>query len=169
MFLAALTFLVLFHILPFSDPNNALWCAFITYLVIRGIALTSILPRFTTPRYYIGIGSTILDREAVIRAILSQTFGKRKLRLSSFYRTPEEEKGEREYLNAVAELRWGGTPATLVTVLKRIEKQAGRRPKEETKEVALDLDLVVADDEVLRPKDYERDYFKIGFRQLISS
>lgn len=88
------------------------------------------------------------------------------MRLSSFYTTEEDGKGEMIYLNSVAELRDNSSPETLTLRLKELEKKAGRRPKEETKEVALDLDLVVCDDRILRPKDFGKDYFRIGYLEL---
>lgn len=167
MLLAAVAFLVLFWTLPFADPNDALWCAFVSYLTIRGIALSLLLPRFTRPRYYIGIGSTQLEKEPDIRALLTDSFGRRNIRISSFYTTEEEGSKARTYLNSVAELRHTGTPATLVTKLKGLEKKAGRKPKEETDDVALDLDLVVLDDQILRPQDFGHTYFQIGFKELL--
>lgn len=166
MLLAAVAFLILFRTLPFPDPNDALWCAFITYLVIRGIALSLLLPKYLAQRYYIGIGSTLRDKESYIRGLLRVEFGRRKLRLSSFYTTEEDGKGEMIYLNSVAELRDNSSPETLTLRLKELEKKAGRRPKEETKEVALDLDLVVCDDRILRPKDFGKDYFRTGYLEL---
>ena len=166
MLSAALTFLLLFHILPFPDPNDALWCAIITYLVIRGIALTLILPRYSGQRCYIGVGSTRLDQEPRIRLLLEETFGKKRLRFAPFYLTPEADAGKRQYLNSVAELRHNGSPDEIIALLKATETRAGRRPKEETDEVALDLDLVVMDDRILRPRDYDRSYFRIGFDSL---
>lgn len=168
MLLAACAFLLLFKVLPFSDPNDALWCAFVSYLVIRGVALSFLLPYYTRPRYYISVGTTKLDTEEKIKDLLNSAFGRRRIRFSSFYTTEEVGGGGRTYLNSVAELRYAGTPATLNTLLKGLERAAGRKPKEETAEIALDLDLVVHDDRILRPRDYERAYFRQGFDELIS-
>ena len=163
MFVAVGVFFALNLTLPFQDPNNALWFAFVTYLLIRGVMLAIMLPRKLTPRYYIGVGSTLLNSEYKIRKLLTDHYGK-KIRLAPFYYTIDTKGTERKYLNTVAELHSDKEPQALQLELKGIEKQAGRVHGED--EVALDLDLVCRENEILRPSDYHRDYFRQGYKAL---
>jgi hypothetical protein len=36
-------------------------------------------------------------------------------------------------------------------------------------QVSIDLDLVIFDSRILRPKDFERHYFNIGYRELLAN
>ncbi len=166
MFIAVGVFFLLNTSLPFSDPNNALWCAFVTYLLIRGVILTMMLPRILMPRNYIGVGTTFLETEEKIRQLLTSKY-KNNIRLAPFYTTNDSNGSGREYLNTVAELRSSKAPELLRQELKDLEKKAGRGSKEQGDEVVLDLDLVSREDEVLRPKDYHQPYFQMGYKLLV--
>ena len=51
--------------------------------------------------------------------------------------------------------------------LKRYETEAGRTDEARRRgEVAVDIDIVMMDDAIVRPRDAAQDYFKIGFSQL---
>ena len=53
-------------------------------------------------------------------------------------------------------------------ILKRIEKENGRLPEDKEKGVVkLDIDLLMVDDEVLKPEDMERDFVKKGLEEDI--
>ena len=53
-------------------------------------------------------------------------------------------------------------------ILKRIEKENGRLPEDKEKGVVkLDIDLLMVDDEVLKPEDMERDFVKKGLEEEI--
>lgn len=63
------------------------------------------------------------------------------------------------FTNVILEGTYRGTKAELIKLLDALEAYAGRdRTKPEL--VALDADLIVWDDAVLKPRDLERPYFK---------
>lgn len=53
------------------------------------------------------------------------------------------------------------------SLLKSIERRAGRRPDDKTYEIVkLDIDLLLCDDRCLKPKDLERSFVKAGIAEL---
>lgn len=75
-----------------------------------------------------------------------------------------------DYTNTVAHGNHHGTLEELNTICKDIEVQLGRRhdlvDSAGAKIVEIDIDVVVADGAILRSKDYVRDYFMRGYRNL---
>lgn len=60
--------------------------------------------------------------------------------------------------------------AALVKFLKDWESLQGRtRVSSEEGVVPIDLDLVIFDSRILRPKDFERHYFNKGYRELLAN
>ncbi len=63
------------------------------------------------------------------------------------------------FINQLARFSSDVQPKEIEQQLKEIEHLAGRTPEEKALEVVrLDLDLLMADEEVLRPKDLQRDF-----------
>lgn len=51
--------------------------------------------------------------------------------------------------------------------LKKIEREAGRKPEDKEQEkVCLDIDLLLFDDHILKPEDLKRDYILLGLSEL---
>ena len=66
---------------------------------------------------------------------------------------------KRPFVNVLAVANHSSPTDEINAQLKDIEKRLGRTPEDKAKgKVVIDLDLVVADGEILRPKDFERDY-----------
>lgn len=88
-------------------------------------------------------------------------------RSSSVYETPDFYHRHPAYYNAVAE---GETPLgfdDLNNRLKKFELDCGRDAESRaTGIVPIDLDIVVFNGAVVRPTEFEREYFTIGYRQL---
>ncbi|MDO5035504.1 MAG: MATE family efflux transporter [Porphyromonas sp.] len=176
MIVAVVVFLGLFYIAPIrllngtADPIIHLWFAFLLYLAVRGVVFWIMADRLEgigkpfAQRYYVLVGSTHLDEEQQIRQALREEWGRRGV-LSPFYLTYENgaEEGGRQYINAVLQLQSGKSLEELRTDTKRIERAYGRRVGDKV-DVALDLDIVVCEGEVLRPADYETSYFQRGYR-----
>ena len=88
---------------------------------------------------------------------------------SSIYETPEIHGHGRPYMNAVVEGEVSLEPDEFNRMLKRYEEQNGRDAEARSRgEVPIDLDLVVADGDILRPRDYARSFFRIGYDQIKS-
>lgn len=121
-------------------------------------------------RVIVGIGSNAADREATVAracAILAARFS--DFRASSIYTTPAEGScaGAPDYCNAVALFSTDAECETLERFFKGMETDFGRTPECKTLGlVPLDIDVVVWDDCILRPRDMARDYMRIGLRQL---
>lgn len=93
--------------------------------------------------------------------------------VSEAYRTPEAYAQHTSaaalptYLNMVVSLRTRLGRDRLDVRLKKLETDAGRDEQCRLKgEVPLDLDIVIFDGEVIRRRDYESDFFRIGHSQI---
>lgn len=119
--------------------------------------------------YTISIGSNERPKEnmELARARLTELFP--GIRFSEeeeteplFFRRPNP------FSNQVARFRSDRSPGEVKSLLKAIERQAGRKPEEKAQEIVrLDIDLLTCDDAAYKPRDLERDYICRGLRQLI--
>lgn len=122
-------------------------------------------------RCIVSIGSNTSDRNEKIRhAIDLLKMRLERVSASDIYETPAEGScSQGTYLNVVVH---GHTPHPLQaveTMLKELEREMGRTPDGSARgEIAIDLDLVVWNDQILRPRDFERLYFNRGYRQLLA-
>ena len=72
--------------------------------------------------------------------------------------------GFREYINAVLSGYTLLTPLELDTKCKQFELEHGRTLEaRKAGNVAIDIDLVIYGNDILRPKDFAREFFKIGY------
>ena len=86
---------------------------------------------------------------------------------SAIYSTPSVSMGDDStYCNAVVSARSELSEAELSHRFKELEAQFGRRRDGDRHRVELDLDIVVAGDRVVRPRDFGRRYFRIGYQEL---
>lgn len=114
---------------------------------------------------YISIGSNISSGETQI----NQAFNFLReissgIVKSEIYSTPSVCCGDDSiYFNAVAKCEIGDI-TTVNQILKSYEVKAGRIKG--SKDVVIDLDIVIADDEIIRTKDFNQEYFQIGYRQI---
>ena len=102
---------------------------------------------------YIGLGSNVGDREAMLRAALEQLENLPQTALSkvsSFYETePLGATDQPWYLNAVAQLDTDLTPGQVMWNLQRVERALGRVRSERWGPRSIDLDLLLADQLVI--------------------
>lgn len=90
------------------------------------------------------------------------------MRASSIYETPEIHGLPRLYMNAVVVGNFSGDPDSLHEMCKIYEKENGRdEAARERGDVPIDLDIVMWNDEIIRPRDFSMEFFKIGYRQLM--
>ncbi|MDE6017685.1 MAG: 2-amino-4-hydroxy-6-hydroxymethyldihydropteridine diphosphokinase [Muribaculaceae bacterium] len=83
---------------------------------------------------------------------------------SHIYATPDCHGGFREYINAVLSGYTILTPLELDTKCKQFELEHGRTLEaRKAGNVAIDIDLVIYGNDILRPKDFAREFFKIGY------
>ena len=88
-------------------------------------------------------------------------------RSSHIYATPDCHGGVKEYLNAVACGSTFSSPQDLEQLCKRYEAACGRDEEmRKNGNVPIDIDLVIFDNRVLRPNDFKREFFKIGYGMI---
>lgn len=119
----------------------------------------------------ISVGSNTSDREVRVNGAIEHIRGfLSRCEVSSIYETEAFNGKDAPYLNAVVH---GFSPVNsinLVKFLKAWEEKEGRNHDEPSDgNVIIDLDLVIFDSRILRPKDFERHYFNIGYRELLSN
>ncbi|MDE6637868.1 MAG: 2-amino-4-hydroxy-6-hydroxymethyldihydropteridine diphosphokinase [Muribaculaceae bacterium] len=86
---------------------------------------------------------------------------------SHIYATPDCHGGYREYMNAVVKGITNLTPEHIEKQCKEFEIANGRDCKARAAgDVPLDIDLVIYEDVILRPKDFSREFFKIGYSSI---
>lgn len=89
---------------------------------------------------------------------------------SEIYSTPDFIGGGKEYYNAVVEFETEEDIEHLNKSLKAYERSQGRNNKmKQDGKVPIDIDIVVYDGSIVRPKDFHTKYFKIGYNQLEST
>jgi len=89
---------------------------------------------------------------------------------SGIYTTPAEGNSIGEYTNAVVSGTTEMDYDSLVVLTKALELEFGRDDICRSKGlVPLDVDIVVWDGEVKRPRDYRSSYFRIGISRLLDS
>jgi 2-amino-4-hydroxy-6-hydroxymethyldihydropteridine diphosphokinase len=104
-------------------------------------------------RCFIGLGSNTGDRIGFLRAAVTELRSMLDLevrKVSSCYETePVGKKNQRDFLNAVAELRTSLSPAMLLQRLKIVEQRLGRTATERWGPREIDLDLLFWGDQML--------------------
>ncbi|MDE6295020.1 MAG: 2-amino-4-hydroxy-6-hydroxymethyldihydropteridine diphosphokinase [Muribaculaceae bacterium] len=128
-------------------------------------------------RYILSIGTNQNPREEHLRravswlSLISETCF-----VSTPYTTAPIGKDEgnecKHYLNAVAVIEMDDdyTLTTVDRILKAYEAGAGRTAEARAEgRVPIDIDVVIYGDEVVRPKDFDRYFFKQGYEELVST
>ena len=115
-------------------------------------------------RYVISIGSNSADRDIQLaKAIDWLSSIAKSIKASSVYCTESINHVDNEYMNAVAVCESEHSHNDLNDMLKQYEINCGRCKESKLNGVIpIDLDIVIANDIILRPVDYNREYFKIG-------
>lgn len=170
MLVAVVLFFVVDFGLPLEDGNARLMTAFLLYLAARGFVQLLIglrLEGLGVPfsRHYIVLaGTTYSGVEArKVRELILETLPEARLTEAM---TSKDAKGSgRLYRNALLILDSREEPDVLARRMKELEERAGR-VRTPGGEVALDLDVVLCDDQVLRPADYAAPYFQSLYRRL---
>lgn len=103
----------------------------------------------------------------VTRAIACLDTHLRGLKSSGCYETKPLSGTGANYVNAVISGIYYGSLDELEHYCKNLEYTFGRDEQARAqKRVPLDVDIVIADNQVLRPLDYNYDYFQQGWRKL---
>ncbi|WP_304479094.1 2-amino-4-hydroxy-6-hydroxymethyldihydropteridine diphosphokinase [uncultured Muribaculum sp.] len=118
--------------------------------------------------FVVSIGSNVLEHEAMMsRTVkwLEEQFD--DVRVSEIYETPEYSRRYDPYFNCVASASTCMSLDDAVKLMKEWEMKCGRSLQSKiTGKVVIDLDIVIWNDSVVRPKELSRDYFLRGYRML---
>lgn len=119
----------------------------------------------------LSIGTNSADREwQMSQAIkrMKQLF--KKTVVSDIYEVPAHNGVDAPYLNAVLVATTSMALEETNGLLKQWEALCGRTPASKLQGVIpIDIDVVVWNDEVLRPVDYSRSYVSLGISRLLAS
>lgn len=170
MLVAVVLFFVVDFGLPLEDGNARLMTAFLLYLAARGFVQLLIglrLEGLGVPfsHHYIILAGTTYDEDRArsLRELILEALPEARLTEAM---TSEDAKGSgRLYRNALLILDSREEPDVLARRMKELEERAGR-VHTPGGEVALDLDVVLCDDRVLRPTDYTAPYFQSLYHRL---
>lgn len=118
----------------------------------------------------IGLGSNTPDREFQINQAIEYICGHlHKCSVSSVYESEAFNGKDKPYFNAVVHGYTPDSQENVVRMLKDWEKESGRTQEKSLEGVvAIDLDLVIWNEHIVRPKDFERHYFNRGYRELLA-
>jgi len=170
MLVAVVLFFVVDFGLPLEDGNARLMTAFLLYLAARGFVQLLIglrLEGLGVPfsHHYIILAGTTYDEDRArsLRELILEALPEARLTEAM---TSEDAKGSgRLYRNALLILDSREEPDVVARRMKELEERAGRIHTPGG-EVALDLDVVLCDDQVLRPADYAAPYFQSLYCRL---
>lgn len=117
----------------------------------------------------LSFGSNCGDRVANVGKAMEWACGiLQGCRMSHVYETPPVGHAGSNYMNSVAFGLFRGTVLDLDKLCKDYEIKSGRDAASRMRgEVPIDVDVVIADGKVVRPKDFAREFFQIGYRALI--
>lgn len=86
---------------------------------------------------------------------------------SEIYLTPSAGKSSGDYANCVVKGLYDGSVESLNTLCKNYELSEGRDSEcREKGRVPIDIDIVIADADILKPWDYRQEFFRKGFLSL---
>lgn len=116
----------------------------------------------------IAIGSNYGDREGnIIKAFKFLSATGEIVSRSGIYESPDFLGIGRGYLNAVVMLETSKSEEALNLSIKEFEKECGRDcGARERGEVCIDVDIVIYNNVIRRPKDYSASYFKKGYSEI---
>ena len=119
-------------------------------------------------RFVIGIGSNVSDKVDSIKdafawlSDISEDFI-----ASEIYITKALNGIDDDYANAVCSCSLDQSLQDFNLLLKQYEKSRGRTPESKiTGLIPIDLDIVIYNGEIVRQKDYIREYFQKGWKMI---
>ncbi len=114
----------------------------------------------------ISIGSNVDGKEDILPKVL-ESLCVNVIESTPPYMDPDDNDNERPYLNIVAVIETVMDYGETLAHFKQVEKDAGRTPADKTAgRVPLDIDIVIFNNDIIKPGDYRRPYFTHGYRLL---
>jgi 2-amino-4-hydroxy-6-hydroxymethyldihydropteridine diphosphokinase len=117
---------------------------------------------------YLGLGSNLGNRRANLEAALDALRALAPVRVSSFYLSePVGYADQPAFFNAVARIRWTGTPRELLSEVKGIERRLGRAPTFRNGPRVIDIDLLDVGGAVRRGPDPVLPHPRLAGRRFV--
>lgn len=114
-------------------------------------------------RAVISLGSNTADKEQKLRQAI-EMLGVKIVQSSGAYDDPIDNNPGHPYLNLIAQIETELEHDALREHFKELERRLGRDRLSDT--VAIDIDIVVFEDTVMRPTDFARPYFRTGYKLM---
>lgn len=121
-------------------------------------------------RYFLSLGSNLNNRERNIEEALDLLEGQglRKIQVSSLYETqPVEFQPQPWFLNLVVEVEAELEPESLLKLIKNIEQKMGRKPGIPKGPRLIDIDILLADDLVVKTSALEIPHPRMQERKFV--
>lgn len=119
----------------------------------------------------ISIGSNCGDKRENVVSALRWIDSSDRMSLcasSEIYETPEIHGRDVTYMNAVASLNTTMELDELITLFKAYELSSGRDQLSRLEDrVPIDIDVVMWNDDIIRPKDFASSFFAIGLADIL--
>lgn len=116
----------------------------------------------------ISLGSNVTDREEIVRSAIADIQHEFMVEaVSAVYEAPDDRYAAMPYSNAVMRLSTDLGHDLLHAHFKAMESRYGRTPEsKKSRQVPLDIDIVIFNDTIVRPADFSRSYFIHGYTIL---
>jgi len=121
-------------------------------------------------KYFLSLGSNQGDRKKnIARALfLLQGEGVEIRRVSSLYETePVDIPSQTWFYNSIAEVQASVEPDSLLTLIKSIEQKMGREEGARKEPRIIDIDIIMAEDEVIHTEDLEIPHPRMQKRNFV--
>ena len=121
-------------------------------------------------RYFLSLGSNLGDRRGhLVKALAALKKAKVKvLRSSSIYRTqPVGYATQPWFYNQVIEVSTNLQPADLLSLIKALEKALGRQRARKNHPRTIDIDILLAEDQVMATKQLTVPHPRMGKRNFV--
>jgi len=109
-------------------------------------------------RYFLSLGSNLGDKEKNLTLALFslKKEGVEILKMSSLYETqPVDFPSQPWFYNQLVEVRTKANPEALLDLVKKIEQKMGRKRGQKKGARIIDIDIILAEDFVIRKKELE--------------
>jgi len=121
-------------------------------------------------RYFLSLGSNLGDKEQNLTLALFslEKEGVEILKMSSLYETqPVDFPSQPWFYNQLVEVRTKAKPEALLDLVKKIEQKMGRRHGQKKGPRIIDIDIILAEDSVIRKKELEIPHPRMEKRNFV--
>jgi len=121
-------------------------------------------------RYFLSLGSNLGDREKNLTRALSflEEEGVKISKTSSIYETqPVDIPSEYWFYNQTIEVQAAAGPKDFLALIKRIEKKMGRKAETKKANRVIDIDVLLAEGNVIRTEELEIPHPKMEKRNFV--